>query len=146
MRLPARVAVILALLVPCVLGDAGVTAEGEGPLSVRVEPVPPEAAVGEPLALEVVVSGAGAEKVSLQATLISPGMEGVPIAFTGGGEGVWTGRFVPAEPGSYELSVLARAPHGGGEATARQADLLVIQAVDELPYHFVVVEFIELLA
>ena len=102
--------VLLALL--C-LNSATAAAD----LSVQLRVLPEAPVVGEEVRIEAVVAGASAEDISTDATLITPELKGLKIVLKddGGasdrvaGDGVWSGTFIPAEPGRYELSVLVKA-------------------------------------
>jgi len=126
-RRPALLAVCaLAAAVLCVTAPVGRAQDS----AVAVEPQPPagQAVVGEPLVLQARVTAPGVQGLGVEAVLITPDLQPLPVVLrddgaapdAAAGDGLWSGRFVPQEPGNYELNVTARGSAAGRAAAGRR--------------------------
>ena len=85
--------------------------------------------MGAPVVLQARVTLHGATHPAVEGVLITPALEALPLRLMDdgrepdgeAGDGLWTGRFAPAEPGQYELNVTARGRSGGKAVAGRRS-------------------------
>jgi len=121
---PAAVAVLFVAVFAAETLHAQAAPVHEARPEVELVPLPGDAIIGRQVRFEARLSAPELRGLAVEATIITPSLDTIPISFDGPGLTTGTGsiraQFTPHEPGEYDLNVTVRGKIGDNETVIRR--------------------------